>query len=945
MPTIASMHQRSVFAGFTILWLIGGPCSLLRAQAPVEPLLQKYCLGCHNDNEPEAGLSLQTFESLKKGSDDGRVFDPQNPSASLLLKVLAPTGDSAMPPEGEPQPTDAERKRLRQWVLAGAKIAPMAAGRPQVPDIKPFGTTTPTLLASTLLSDGKTVIVGGGRHVAAIDTDSGEQTWQTTLSGSRVTSLAVAEAKPWLAAAVGMPGVAGRGLLLSTADGSVLAEFGGHTDAVYAAVLNSTDTVLATAGYDRRILLHDVATGDVLRTLEGHNGSVFSLAFDPTGTVLCSASADGTVKVWHVATGKRLDTLSQPQAEQYAVLVSRDGGRIFAAGADNRIRVWKLISTDAARINSLLISQFAHEQPITRLALSPDGTLLASVAEDRTLRLWNTSPFSARQSLPTQSAAVTSLTFIDNTRLFLTCIDGHHQILSIPAPDQTKPPEETMPDAAPVAVTLPDQFHEIQEGDVENHVKSPQAVALPAKISGVIAAPTQSGEDSDCFRFSAVAGQELVLELRAHGEKQDLDSRLEVLTADGQPIVRTMLQAVRDSYFTFRGKDSDTSDDFRVFNWQEMELNEYLYADGEVVKLWLYPRGPDSGFKVYPGFGKRFTYFGTTPTAHALQAPCFIVVPRRPEAKITPNGLPTFPVYYENDDDPRREFGRDSRLFFTAPADADYIVRVRDARGFGGPSYGYQLTVRPPQPDFEVTVSSRKISAAVGTGQEVMFTARRIDGYEGPIHVDIAELPPGWGFSGPVEIQEGQLTAFGTIYAVEGAQQPAADDLKKVRITASSAGPGDKDLGTLEELKLTQDPGLRVTIAAISETGSSEAEAVVQQTVGAEPWPVLSIRPGQTIRAMLRLERHQHKGIVSFGKEDSGRNLPHGVFVDNIGLNGLLLLSDQSEREFFITAAKWVSPSTSTFFLKSNVNGITSLPVTLRILPESEDSNRQVTVR
>ena len=71
--------------------------------------------------------------------------------------------------------------------------------------------------------------------------------------------------------------------------------------------------------------------------------------------------------------------------------------------------------------------------------------------------------------------------------------------------------------------------------------------------------------------------------------------------------------------------------------------------------------------------------------------------------------------------------------------------------------------------------------------------------------------------------------------------------------------------------------------------------------------------------------------MVSFGKEDSGRNLPHGLYVDNIGLNGLLLLAGQSEREFFITAAPWVPPSTSTFYLKANVDGVTAFPVTIEV--------------
>ena len=56
-----------------------------------------------------------------------------------------------------------------------------------------------------------------------------------------------------------------------------------------------------------------------------------------------------------------------------------------------------------------------------------------------------------------------------------------------------------------------------------------------------------------------------------------------------------------------------------------MRINDYLYAGGEVVKFWLFPRGPDSGFVTYPGQGMRWGYFDTTPLAHALGEPCYIV--------------------------------------------------------------------------------------------------------------------------------------------------------------------------------------------------------------------------------------------------------------------------------------------------------------------------------
>ena len=918
------------------------------AQTPIEPLLQKYCLGCHNDANPEVGLSLQTPDSLKKGSENGSVLNPEDLHGSLLFAVLSVDAENSMPPVGEVQPTKAEREQLRQWVLNGALIKPMAAGPPDVVAVKPFGDVVTSSLASAVSGDGKQVVVGGQRFVSLRNALTDESIWTTAVPGAKVSGLMFASTKPWIVAAAGMPGVSGKTLIISQADGTVLKEFGGHTDAVYAAVLNSSDTLLATAGYDRRIVLHDVASGKVLRTLEGHNGSVFSLCFAPDGRVLCSASGDGTVKVWHVDSGERLDTLSQPQAEQYTVLFSHDGKRILAAGADNRIRIWQLLSQDKPTINPLLEARFAHEQPITRLAISAAGDVLASAAEDGTLRVWSVFPLRNLQTLPPQDVPVTSLSFISSTQLFVTHIDGATQTFSINSAGENREgvASPALPVPPPAAVVdLLSEPTSVSEQENNNTADVAQRISLPAVVSGMIFSDGDEKSDTDCFEFAAVAGQELLLEIRAARDKSPLDSRIEVLTSDGRPVLQTRLQAVRDSYFTFRGKDSDTSDDFRVFNWQEMELNEYLYSDGEVVRLWLYPRGPDSGFKVYPGHGKRFTYFGTTPTSHALQAPCFVVVPKAADEPVVANGLPTFPIYYENDDDSKRELGTDSRLFFTAPADGEYVVRVTDARGFGGVDFKYQLVVRAPQPSFEVTVNNRKLLLHQGTGQEIVFSAKRIDGYEGPISIDVKGLPEGFGFSGPIEIEEGQLQAFATVYAKTGAIQPTDEQIKGISFVASTETVGEKTLAGLDELKLAGEPKIRVRIDALANNGAADenANGKVSESDAAsgslQP-VVLQIRPGQTIQAIARVERLKHKGVISFGKEDSGRNLPHGVFVDNIGLNGLLLLEGQSDRDFFVTAAKWVQPSTSTFFLKSNVDGITTLPVTLQVLPAESDEKQ-----
>ena len=167
-------------------------------------------------------------------------------------------------------------------------------------------------------------------------------------------------------------------------------------------------------------------------------------------------------------------------------------------------------------------------------------------------------------------------------------------------------------------------------------------LARNAVAAGVIDAPSKdNGADVDLFRFHAAKGQQLVLEINAARSKSLLDSKLEVLTATGEPIPRVVLQAVRSSYYTFRGHDSTDVNDFRMHGGGDLELNEFVYANGEVMKLWLLPRGPDSGHLVYPGVGtNRFTYFGSTPITHPVNEPIYVVEPHPPGEAILPNGLP-----------------------------------------------------------------------------------------------------------------------------------------------------------------------------------------------------------------------------------------------------------------------------------------------------------------
>ena len=84
----------------------------------------------------------------------------------------------------------------------------------------------------------------------------------------------------------------------------------------------------------------------------------------------------------------------------------------------------------------------------------------------------------------------------------------------------------------------------------------------------------------------------------------------------------------------------------------------------------------------------------------------------------------------------------------------------------------------------------------------------------------------------------------------------------------------------------------------------------------------LVIHPGETIAARIRVERKEFNERISFNPH----NLPHGIIVDNIGLNGVLIPEGETERTVFITAAPWVPEQTRPFFFEAQQDAKPTTP-------------------
>jgi cytochrome c len=160
----------------------------------------------------------------------------------------------------------------------------------------------------------------------------------------------------------------------------VYAQLRGHGGPVRALAVSSDGAHAISGSFDTSVIRWSLKSNTAEEVLRFHEGAVNAVVFLNDGRI-ATGGEDARIAIWGPGEGKPIRLLQGHRAPVAALAVSPDGTMLASASWDHTARVWSLASGEARLFEG-------HHQNVNGVAFSPDGHALTSAGYDATLRIW-----------------------------------------------------------------------------------------------------------------------------------------------------------------------------------------------------------------------------------------------------------------------------------------------------------------------------------------------------------------------------------------------------------------------------------------------------------------------------------------------------------------------------------------------------------------------------
>jgi cytochrome c len=158
------------------------------------------------------------------------------------------------------------------------------------------------------------------------------------------------------------------------------AQMRGHGGPVRAVGISADGSFAVSGSFDTSAIRWSLTRSAAEQVLRFHDGAVNAVAVLKDGRVI-TAGEEGRIAIWRSGDPAPASVLEGHTAPVVSLAVSLDGSTLASASWDHSVRLWPLAG-GAARVLE------GHSQNVNGVAFGPDGHSLVSAGYDATLRIW-----------------------------------------------------------------------------------------------------------------------------------------------------------------------------------------------------------------------------------------------------------------------------------------------------------------------------------------------------------------------------------------------------------------------------------------------------------------------------------------------------------------------------------------------------------------------------